>query len=151
MATLLAGGLQGVRPILSSPLRRCRETAAALADRWAVEVEVESRLAEMPSPEGVAMGRRVAWLRAASASTWAELGPRYTRYRDDVVDRLVAIPTSTVVVTHFFAINAVIGVATGDDRTRIRSVDNCSVTVVDLRDGAMTLVEGGREADTLIR
>ena len=33
----------------------------------------------------------------------------------------------------------------------IRSLDNCSVTVVDVVDGRPVLVEGGREADTLIR
>jgi hypothetical protein len=34
----------------------------------------------------------------------------------------------------------------------IRSLDNCSVTVVDVRDdGSLVLLKGGDEADTLIR
>jgi hypothetical protein len=30
-------------------------------------------------------------------------------------------------------------------------LDNCSITVVDVVDGRLILVEGGHEADTLIR
>ena len=44
-----------------------------------------------------------------------------------------------------------VSAALGDDRLVIRSLDNCSVTVVDIVDGVVTLVEGGHEADTLIR
>ena len=53
--------------------------------------------------------------------------------------------------SHFVAINAAIGAAIGDDRLVIRSLDNCSVTVIDVVDGRLHLVEGGHEADTLIR
>jgi hypothetical protein len=58
------------------------------------------------------------------------------------------IPTR---VKKAIAINAAIGVATGDDRLVIRSLDNCSVTVIDVVDDGIHLVEGGHEADTLIR
>jgi len=33
----------------------------------------------------------------------------------------------------------------------IRSLDNCSITVIDVLDGRLHLVEAGNEADTLIR
>jgi broad specificity phosphatase PhoE len=68
-----------------------------------------------------------------------------------VVTRLAACTNDTVVFSHFVAINAVIGVALGDDRLVIHSLDNASVTVLDVADGHFTLVETGREADTLIR
>ena len=97
------------------------------------------------------MADRVEWLRAAMGGTWAELGPRYTEYRDRVVQALVELPTDTVVFSHFVAINVAIGAALGDDRLVIRSLDNTSVTVVDVVEGRLHLVEGGREADTLIR
>jgi hypothetical protein len=42
-------------------------------------------------------------------------------------------------------------VATGDDRLVIASLDNASVTTIDVVDGALRLVVLGREADTLIR
>lgn len=141
----------GPMPVWSSPLRRCRETAAELASRWGAEVLIQPAVTEIPSPDGVPMGRRVAWLRGAMAGTWGALGDRYTAYRDAVVATVAAADTETVVFSHFVAINAVIGAATGDDRLLIRSLDNCSVTVVDVAGGALSLVEGGAEADTLIR
>ena len=145
----------GARSIVSSPLRRCRETAAPLADRWGTDVAIEPRVAEIPSPEGVAMADRVAWLRPAMAGTWADLGPRYTAYRDSVVSTVVSLTTSAVegavVFSHFIAINAVIGAATDDDRVVIRSLDNASITVVEVAGSSVRLVSGGREADTLIR
>jgi broad specificity phosphatase PhoE len=90
------------------------------------------------------------------AGTWSELaessGERYATYRDGVVKRISAFSTDTVVFSHFVAINVVIGAATGDDRMVIASLDNCSITTVDVAtDGTLTIVEMGREADTLIR
>ena len=138
--------------LVSSPLRRCQETAAPLAERWASAVTIEPRVAEIPSPEGVPMGERVDWLRAAMQGTWADLGSRYTTFRDGIVGALAELPTDTVVFSHFVAINAVIGAALGDDRLVIRSLDNCSITVVEMVPGAgVRLLSGGHEADTLIR
>ena len=65
MAAALVGELAAPLPVLSSPLRRCRDTAEVLAAAWGVEVEVEPLVAEMPSPEGVATAQRVAWIREA--------------------------------------------------------------------------------------
>jgi broad specificity phosphatase PhoE len=141
----------GPMPIVTSPLRRCRETAAPLAAAWSSDAVVDAAVAEIPSPEGIPMGERVEWLRTAMRGTWSDLGPRYTGFRDGVAARIAACTEPTVVFSHFVAINAVIGAATGDDRLVIRSLDNCSVTVVEVADGRIRLVEGGHEADTLIR
>jgi broad specificity phosphatase PhoE len=137
--------------VLTSPLRRCRETAAGLAHAWQIEAKVDTAVAEIPSPEGVAMADRIEWLRVAMRGTWSELGPRYVTFRDNVVGSLCALDADSVVFSHFVAINAAIGAAIGDDRLVVRSLDNCSVTVVDVVDGALQLVESGHEADTLIR
>ena len=137
--------------LVTSPLLRCRETAAGLESAWGITTVVEPAVAEIPSPDGVEMAERVEWLRLAMAGTWSALGERYCSYRDAVVAALVALPADTVVASHFIAINVAIGAALGDDRLVIRSLDNCSVTVVDVVDGRLDLVEGGHEADTLIR
>jgi broad specificity phosphatase PhoE len=151
LAMRLGTTVDGALPVFTSPLRRCRETAAKVAARWQVGVTVEPLVAEMPSPEGVPMGRRVDWIRQAMRGTWNDLGPRYEAYRDAAIRWLTATREPAVVVSHFFAINAAIGAAIGDDRTLIRSLDNCSVTVFDVHDGHLSLVEGGHEGDTLIR
>ena len=141
----------GPLPILTSPLRRCQETAIPLAASWGVEPLIEPAVAEIPSPGGIAMADRIDWLRVAMGGTWGDLGTRYVAYRDQVVQVLAAVPADTVVFSHFIAINAAIGGATGDDRLVVRSLDNCSVTIMDVVDGALQLVESGHEADTLIR
>ena len=141
----------GPLDVLTSPLQRCRSTAAVLASRWGVTPAVEPAVAEIPSPEGVAMEERVEWLRVAMAGTWTALGPRYTTYRDGVVARVAAIERDTVVFSHFVAINVLIGHCAGDDRLLLRRLDNCSVTTFAVDGGRLELVEGGHEADTLIR
>lgn len=144
------GGLGLVR-VVSSPLLRCRSTAVAYAAPRRLGVAIAAEVAEIPSPHGVAMADRVDWLRAAMQGTWAQLGPRYERYRDRVVTFVRECDDATVVFSHFVAINAVIGACTGDDRLVIRSLDNCSMTTVAIDGDRLELVETGHEADTLIR
>ncbi|MBI5090330.1 MAG: histidine phosphatase family protein, partial [Actinobacteria bacterium] len=131
-AERVADRLEAIGPLTveSSPLRRCRDTAAVLAARWDCPVEIEPRMAEIPSPEGVAMADRVEWLREAMRGSWSDLGPTYTTFRDEIGASLRTRATDAVVFSHFVAINAAIGLATGDDRLVIRSLDNCSVTVL---------------------
>jgi broad specificity phosphatase PhoE len=141
----------GPLPIVTSPLRRCQETATPLAARWQVEPTVEAAVAEVPSPAGVAMADRVAWLRQAMAGSWGALDGRYAEFRDGVLRYVRECTRDTVIFSHFIAINAVIGGCLGDDRVVIRRLDNTSVTVVDTDAGGLRLVEAGHEADTLIR
>ena len=152
MATRLAP--LGPLAVVSSPLLRCQQTAAPLATQWDVMPRIEAGVAEIPSPEGVPMAERIEWLRVAMAGTWTQLGPRYIAFRDGVMTALTNIATGgvdTVVTSHFIAINAAIGAMLGDDRLLLRSLDNCSVTIVTFHDGLFQLVETGEEADTLIR
>ncbi len=144
-------GPLGPLPLVTSPLARCQQTAAVLAGRWNCAARIEPMVAEIPSPDGIPMGQRTGWLRAAMAGTWTQLGQRYVDFRDGVAGCLASMNEDTVVASHFIAINAAIGVATNDDAVVIRSLDNCSVTIIDVIDGALHLVEGGVEADTLIR
>ncbi|MGA0879643.1 MAG: histidine phosphatase family protein, partial [Ilumatobacteraceae bacterium] len=139
--------------LVSSPLRRCRETAGFLAAMWNdASVAIEPRVSEIPSPDGVPLGQRVPWLRAAMAGCWHDLGDRYTTFRDDVVNYVSSRPVDTVIFSHFIAINAVIGACLNDDRLVIDSLDNASVTVVEaLPGGSLRLVERGEQANTLIR
>jgi broad specificity phosphatase PhoE len=97
------------------------------------------------------MAVRIDWLRAAMQGSWSDLAPRYVAFRDEIVQFLVALQADAVVFSHFVAINAALGAAIGDDRLVVRSLDNCSVTIVDVMSGSLQLVESGHEADTLIR
>ena len=150
MASLVAG--QGPMALVSSPLRRTQETALPLAAAWGMSARLDSAVAEIPSPDGIAMADRVEWLREAMTGTWAQLGETYESFRDGVVARVAACDEPTVFVSHFIAINAVIGACLGDDRVVIASLDNCSITEILVGDGgSLQLVQHGHEADTLIR
>lgn len=142
----------GPLPIVVSPLRRTLETAAPLEARWGVQARVEPRVGEIASPEAMSLQERGAWLRQAMAGTWADLGPAYEAWRDDVVDCVRSLPEDTVVVSHFIAMNAVVGRATGDDRVVCFVPRNCCRTIVDSDGTSLTVVDLGEEADqTVVR
>ena len=153
LAELAVSGAE--HDVVSSPLRRCRETAGFLLGHWGWSTErlaVVEAVREIPSPPGVPMPERVEWLRRAMAGSWADLGSPFTDFRDGVVDFVRSRTRPVVVFSHFIAINAVIGACLGDDRLVIDSLDNASVTVVEVAPGGdVHLVERGRQADTLIR
>jgi broad specificity phosphatase PhoE len=147
---------KGRMNVITSPLLRCQQTAFPTATAWGVEAVVEPRVGEIPSPAGYTLENRVEWLREAMAGTWTEVAQRsgghYAVYRADIARAIAGLREDTVVFSHFIAINAVIGEASGDDRVVIASLDNCSITVLDVSDeGVIRLVETGGEADTLIR
>ena len=139
--------------LISSPMKRCQETAGFLSALWNhAVVTVEPLVTEIPSPDDYELGQRIEWLRAAMAGTWGELGSLYTDFRDDVVRYVAQCPTDSVIFSHFIAINAVIGSCLGDDRLVIDSLDNASVTVFETDgEGGLRLIERGNQADTLIR
>ena len=139
--------------VVSSPLLRCRQTAFPLATAWGTEVRLEPRVAEIPSPHGLSVSERGAWLSEAMAGTWSDLAARsgddFLRYREATVGALRDLDEDAVVFSHFVAINAVLGVALGDDRLVVAMLDNCSVTTVSIgADGEVRVVETGGEAPT---
>ena len=139
----------GPRPIVVSPLRRTVETAAPLADAWAVTPTIDRRVAEIPSPTDD-LAERGAWLSQAMAGTWADLGPELEAWRNELLDAVLELDDGTVVVSHFIAINALIGVAVGDDRVMHVPLANCSITTLDTEPSArrLAVVALGVEAIT---
>ncbi len=118
-------------PVHVSPLRRTVETAAPLLARWGTEAVLDPVVAEIPSPSPD-LAEREAWLRTALAGRWSDLDARFTEWCDALLAHLAALPVDAVIVTHFVAINAVLGACRGDDRLVVVPVANTSVTVVDV-------------------
>jgi broad specificity phosphatase PhoE len=139
----------GPLPLVSSPLRRTRETAAALARRWDATPRIEPRIAEIPSPVEDLVARG-AWLAAVMQQRWPALDARLHAWRAELLAALAACTEDTVLVTHFIAINVAVGAAQGDDRVIGFRPDNCSCSVVDVAGGALTLVQKGDEAATRV-
>ena len=103
----------GPLPIVTSPLKRTRDTAAPLEKRWRFTARIEPAVGEIPSPmeDPAARGE---WLRGVMASVWSAQPEDLKLWRQDVAGALLALQRPTVVVTHFVAINVAVGIAEGD-------------------------------------
>lgn len=127
-AQTLAGELAGVLahlPILSSPLRRCRDTARPLEHAWQQTADIFPAVAEIPAPP-LDLAARHEWLRAAMPGTWPELqasAPQgcadYLAWRQALLESLTSLQRDSVIFTHFIAINVVVGAARGVDRKSV--------------------------------
>lgn len=137
--------------LYTSPLRRCRETAAALAGPLGVEPLVAPEVAEVPTPPGLAEADRTGWLRAAFAGTWAQVeGGDYAAWRDGVAAFVAGLDDGAAVFTHFVAINAAVSAATGEDRVVVFRPGNASITELEAGDGRLRVVKLGAEAETQV-
>ncbi|HEY8218271.1 MAG TPA: histidine phosphatase family protein [Acidimicrobiia bacterium] len=134
-------GVQPPLAVVTSPLRRARETAAPLARRWACRPDVVAAFGEIPAPQGPP-AERAAWLRAVMPLTWDDVEPRLLDWRTELLETLAAQPRDGVVVTHFVAINTIVGMATGDRRLVSCTPGHASVTEVEVAAGAVTLRSG---------
>lgn len=138
----------GPLPIVVSPLRRCRETAAPLEARWGIEASVDPRVGEIESP---GLADRGPWLRELMQGEWTGQPAELVRWRSRVVDALLEIDTDTVVVSHFVAINVAVGHATDDARVRCCSPNNCSVTELRNDGGRLEVLQLGGQGVTQVR
>ena len=142
----------GPLPIITSPLRRTRETAAPFERQWGVTASVEPAVGEVRSPSDD-LAERSAWLGEIlrGKRRWSDLDDERRQWRDGVVRALLSLDADTVVVTHYIAINAAVGGAIGDDHVFNFRPDNCSCTVVESDGQALSLVELGRERETVVQ
>ena len=147
----LAGRMRP-RPVYSSPLQRCRETAEPLAGLWGVTPIISAEVGEIPSPP-LSLAERQAWLRNAMAGTWAELkqsapagSPDFDAWRAGLLKAVQAMPADCVIFSHFVAINAIVGAAQGSDLMVSFRPDHASVTTIEVSGATISVRELGREA-----
>jgi broad specificity phosphatase PhoE len=140
----------GPLALLTSPLKRARETSLPLAQSWRRDAAVEAAVAEIPSPPGLGLAERAEWLRGFMAGSWRNASRDLAQWREEAIAALAALADDTVVFTHFIAINVAAGAAERDDRVILFRPDNCSVTILDVDHGVLRLVERGREAETKV-
>lgn len=126
--------------ILTSPLRRCRETSTPLADKWGVTPIVTDRVGEIQAPDHD-VSTRGPWLRDVMGRRWVDLPPAQQQWRSDVLACLLEQPADCVIFTHFIAINVALGSAMADGRVVCRTVANCSTTVLDSDGKSLQVVE----------
>lgn len=143
----------GERPdrVVSSPLKRCRETAQPTADALGVTVEIDPLVGEIPTPAALHPTERSSWLRKVFQGTWGEIEGDldYDAWRREMVASLRA-RGDTAVFSHYVAINAVVSHLLGDDRVLAFRPDHTSITVLETDGAGLVLVEKGREAATSV-
>jgi broad specificity phosphatase PhoE len=134
-------GARSPLPVISSPLRRARETAAPLGRRWGCRPVIEEAVGEIPAPIG-APTARAAWLRERLDARWDEVEDRLLEWRAQLLEVLVALGEDTVVVTHYVAINTAVGAATGDERLVSCAPGHASTTELEVTRGVLALRSG---------
>jgi broad specificity phosphatase PhoE len=149
-AEAVAEALAGFGPlaILSSPMRRCRETAAAFEARAGAAACMEPRVSEVVAPAGVADRR--SWLRenfpwddGVARRRWRDVDPALRAWRDAVVGAMLEQKQDCAVFSHFIAINALASVAMRSDDTIVCVPGYASITEFRVRDGVLDLVRLG--------
>lgn len=138
----------GVKHVVSSPMKRCRETSAPTSAALGLDAQIAKQVSEIETPGGV--GDRVEWLRTVMASTWTEAGPGLVAWRAAMGAFVSSLPVNTAVFSHFVAINALCGLLEKDDRVTVFRPGHCSITRLELRDGLLRVAEYGSEAATRV-
>ena len=108
---------------------------------------IEPRVGEIPTPEHLI--DRAQWLKGVMQKNWPELDDASLQsWRRQGLDALRELEQDTLIFTHFMFINIVVGEAIGNPAVVHSKPDHASVTVLDLIDNELTLVEAGREMTT---
>jgi len=153
VAEALMAAPPGERPkfVVSSPLRRCRETAQPLADALGVDVEIDPAVGEIPTPAALSLADRPAWLREAMAGTWSSVvgDIDYDAWRRAVAGALMN-RAGGAVFSHFVAINGAMSLIQGEEKVIVFRPDHVSCSVIEIRDGRLGLVRLGAEAQTRV-
>lgn len=150
-AAALALGDRGALAIVSSPMLRCRETAAPYARIHGAEPVIESRISEIAAPEGTEdragwLQTRFPWRDRAKRVGWPTLEPELHTWREAMLDYAKSVHEDTAVFTHFIAINVLCGAALGVDDTIVCLPGHASITELEVRDGALKLIAFGAAA-----
>jgi len=147
-AEAAARALRDGLSIWTSPMLRCRETAAPYEARRGQAALVEPRVSEVATPTDVGDRRQwlaeaFPWRDGAGQRDWATLAPTLHAWRHDVLAAACGISRDTAVFTHFIAINVIVGAAMERGETIVCRPNHASITELRVRDGALEIVALG--------
>ncbi|MEO0549402.1 MAG: histidine phosphatase family protein [Pseudomonadota bacterium] len=137
-----------IQSIVSSPMQRCQDTAAAFSKASGLPVKTEAGVTEIPTPNDVT--DRVTWLRELMSGSWNSAPPIVTDWREQLITTTKSLTGNTAVFSHFVAINAIVGYLENTDTVTVVRPDYCSVTVLELVAGGLKLIQKAGEAETKI-
>lgn len=139
------------RQVISSPLRRCRETAQPFADALGVPVIIDPRVGEIPTPKALSAEERPGWLKAAFAGLWRDMtgDMDYLDWRASV-SAAVASYAGSAVFSHYVAINAAVSLSQNDDRVLCCTPDHASILTFTVDGSQLELLSLGQQAETQV-
>lgn len=139
----------GPLALLTSPMRRCLDTAAPYERLVGQTATIEPRVSEVPTPAGV--GDRRVWLqdnfpwRGGPPRSWGTLDPYLEAWRETLLARVHEIEQDTTVFSHFIAINVVVGAALKRVETIVCKPGYASITELEVSPSGLSLVRMGAE------
>jgi broad specificity phosphatase PhoE len=137
-------------PVVTSPLRRARETAHEFEMMWRRPAVVDDCVAEIPS-QGMTLAERGEWLKALTKRRWSQLDEEaIASWRRTAIESLLEITQDTIVVSHFMVINAVVSWATDDERVVCCQPMQGSRTTLERAGEALRVVEVGAQGTSTV-
>ncbi len=136
----------GVADVVSSPMQRCRETAAPLAKHIGKTPRIEPTVSEISIPSYVS--DRVTWLQNLMTRDWPET---MRPWCENAYQAVTKVRDGTAIFSHFVAINAIVGRITNDPRVLQFRPGHCSITQLQADGtGNLSVAELGVEGVTRI-
>ncbi len=139
---------QGANNAVTSPMRRCRETAQAFETLKRLDAPIVSAVSEVETPAEV--DDRPAWLRGIMAGTWADAGDALTAWRHTATEAVSALPDGTAIFSHFVAINAIVSALTNRDEVLVFKPAHCSITLLERGGDGLRVAKLGDEAPPVV-
>lgn len=136
----------GAVRLVTSPMRRARETAQPMANAFGLTLEVVDEVAEV-FDRAIPVTERRRMLAPLLSGRWSQQTDRLREWRDRLLGKLMELGTErTIVVSHLVAISAAIGASTEDDRITPCALANASITTLEVRNGRLVLRRPGEVA-----
>lgn len=135
--------------VVTSPMRRCWETAAPFAEAAGRPPVLEPCVSEVAAPPEVADRR--AWLqqtfpwRGGAPRLWTSLAPELHAWRQAMLGYVRGLSADAAIFTHFIAINVIVGAALDRAETIVCRPAHASITELELENEALRLVKVGAE------
>lgn len=139
--------------LVSSPLRRCRDTAAPAAQMLRQPCGIDPKVAEVRTPPGLTdrrawLQRNFAWRKDTPPVLWSSLEPETRAWHDEALGVANAWERDIAVFTHFIFINAIVGAAMKREQTIVCHPDHASITQLVRENGEFKLVKLGAQMQT---
>lgn len=132
----------GSMKIISSPLKRARDTATAVAAAMGGQVHIDPRIGEVAAPAGTPDRRKwlaetFPWGDQDTMRKWSSTEQALQQWRQGVLEAATSLTEDAVFVTHYIAINVLVGAAMKSDFTIVCQPDLASITEMIVEDGQL--------------